>query len=138
MTSGSPVEVAEPISPELVLVAPPEAADIARAELPDRTPSFSAERTAAPTDDSVPPDSHGGRERRPLLRLLLAAAALVLGALAALFFVMRGDDGSTLAAARSLDGSGNNPDHPEWGETGAPYVRVAKPNFADGAGRMVT
>ena len=138
MTSGSPVEVAEPISPELVLVAPPEAADVARAVLPDPTPSFSAERIDAPTHDTVLPAPRAQRERRTWFRLLLAAATLVLGALAALFFVMRGHDGSSLASARSLDGSGNNPEHPEWGEMGTPYVRVAKPNFADGAGRMVT
>ncbi len=90
MTSGSPVEVAEPISPELVLVAPPEAADVARAVLPDPTPSFSAERIDAPTHDTVLPAPRAQRERRKWFRLLLAAATLVLGALAALFFVMRG------------------------------------------------
>jgi hypothetical protein len=38
---------------------------------------------------------------------------------------------------RSLDGSANNLEHPEWGKAGAPYLRIARPNYADGIGRMV-
>jgi hypothetical protein len=37
---------------------------------------------------------------------------------------------------RSLDGSRNNVVHPDWGKAGTPYRRVAKPNYADGTGRM--
>jgi hypothetical protein len=33
---------------------------------------------------------------------------------------------------RSLDGSGNNTSHPDWGAAGTPYLRVAAPNYADG------
>jgi hypothetical protein len=36
--------------------------------------------------------------------------------------------------ARSLDGSGNNVAHPSWGRAGTPYLRVARPRYADGAG----
>jgi hypothetical protein len=69
--------------------------------------------------------------------VVAGAAALLLGALAALFFFTRkDDDGSRQSAVRSLDGSGNNIDHPEWGRMGRPYLRVAKPNYADGIARM--
>jgi hypothetical protein len=40
-------------------------------------------------------------------------------------------------ARRSLDGSQNNLAHPLWGQAGTPYLRVAKPNYADGVGSMV-
>lgn len=35
-------------------------------------------------------------------------------------------------AFRSLDGSGNNPDHPDWGKAGVPLRREAPPAYADG------
>jgi len=38
---------------------------------------------------------------------------------------------------RTLDGSGNNPGHPEWGQAGTPYLRLARPRYADGTGSMV-
>jgi Animal haem peroxidase len=37
---------------------------------------------------------------------------------------------------RTLDGSGNNVDHPRWGEAGTQYPRVAKADYADGIGQM--
>ncbi|HEY3050326.1 MAG TPA: peroxidase family protein [Gaiellaceae bacterium] len=37
---------------------------------------------------------------------------------------------------RSLDGSGNNIEQPQWGKAGTPYLRVGKPNYADGVGRL--
>jgi hypothetical protein len=40
------------------------------------------------------------------------------------------------AAPRSLDGSGNNLSHPDWGRAGTPYLRVAPPRYADGIGAM--
>jgi hypothetical protein len=36
----------------------------------------------------------------------------------------------------SLDGSGNNRAHPEWGATGRAYARVAPVNYKDGIGEM--
>ena len=33
---------------------------------------------------------------------------------------------------RTLDGSGNNTLHSDWGQAGTPYVRVAPANYADG------
>jgi peroxidase len=38
---------------------------------------------------------------------------------------------------RSLDGSGNNREHPDWGKAGTAYVRVAPANYADGIATMV-
>ena len=40
-------------------------------------------------------------------------------------------------SSRSLDGSGNNQQHPAWGAAGNFYSRVAAPNYADGVGSMV-
>ena len=38
---------------------------------------------------------------------------------------------------RSLDGKGNNLLHPDWGQAGTQYLRVAPPNYADGVSTMV-
>jgi hypothetical protein len=38
---------------------------------------------------------------------------------------------------QSLDGSGNNPLHPEWGRVGRDYARVAPARYADGLGQPV-
>ncbi len=35
---------------------------------------------------------------------------------------------------RSIDGSGNNADHPDWGKAGTPLVRLSDPAYEDGAG----
>ena len=45
---------------------------------------------------------------------------------------------SARAADRTLDGNGNNVAHPAWGQAGTQYLRVAKPNYADGIGTMVS
>jgi len=39
---------------------------------------------------------------------------------------------------RSLDGSGNNANHPDWGRANTQYVRIASANYADGIARPVT
>jgi len=38
---------------------------------------------------------------------------------------------------RTLDGSGNNRNHPEWGKTNTQYLRVARVNYADGIAKPV-
>jgi Animal haem peroxidase len=38
---------------------------------------------------------------------------------------------------RTLDGSGNNRNHPDWGKTNTQYLRVARTNYADGIARPV-
>ncbi|HEV8470622.1 MAG TPA: peroxidase family protein [Candidatus Limnocylindria bacterium] len=40
-------------------------------------------------------------------------------------------------AVRTLDGSGNNLHHPEWGRANTLYLRVAPTNYADGISGMV-
>src|SRR5438445_10413327 len=47
-------------------------------------------------------------------------------------------DATTLFAGRSLDGSGNNPIHPQWGGANTLYLRVAPTNYADGISIMPT
>src|SRR5438309_7651653 len=41
-------------------------------------------------------------------------------------------------AIRTLDGSGNNLRHPEWGRAGTLYLRVAPTNYADGISSIAT
>ena len=38
---------------------------------------------------------------------------------------------------RSLDGSGNNVLHSDWGQAGTQYLRIAPANYADGVAQMV-
>jgi len=58
-------------------------------------------------------------------------------------FVVAAATGGTSNAAsvpmslRTLDGSGNNIAHPDWGRAGTQYVRVARANYADGVAKMV-
>src|SRR4026207_1078582 len=58
-------------------------------------------------------------------------AVVLLGTLAA------GSASSVPVLVRTLDGSGNNPGHPDWGKAGTPYARVGPANHADGIGAMV-
>jgi hypothetical protein len=60
--------------------------------------------------------------------VLLLAALLVLTPIA----------GADIAdEIRTLDGSGNNRDHPTWGQTNTQYLRVARTNYADGIAKPV-
>jgi hypothetical protein len=47
-------------------------------------------------------------------------------------------DATTLFGGRTLDGSGNNPIHPQWGRANTLYLRVAPTNYADGISSMAT
>lgn len=40
---------------------------------------------------------------------------------------------SSLEKYRSIDGTCNNLEHPAWGRRNAPFTRIAKPRYADGA-----
>src|SRR4051812_29181192 len=65
---------------------------------------------------------------------ILVATLIVVAATAA--------GGSTSSAStslviRTLDGSGNNVAHSDWGRAGTQYTRVAAPNYADGVAKMV-
>jgi hypothetical protein len=44
---------------------------------------------------------------------------------------------ATAPQLRSLDGSGNNRQHDDWGTAGTQYLRVAAPNYADGVSKEV-
>ncbi len=64
--------------------------------------------------------------RRGIGALAIVSASVVLGAPA----------GALAFEARSLSGAGNNLAHPEWGEVGTNYVRLAPARYADGYGAM--
>ena len=70
-------------------------------------------------------------------RVLTFASVVVVVGVAGLPGASTADPGATMMEARSLDGSGNDPGHPGWGEAGTPYPRVAAPNYADGLSEMV-
>jgi hypothetical protein len=59
----------------------------------------------------------------------------------AVFLLVIGTAGSGTSSpvsVRTLDGSGNNLRHPDWGKAGTQYLRVAPTNYADGIGKMVS
>jgi hypothetical protein len=62
--------------------------------------------------------------------VLVAAAASVL----VLTPLSQAADSLTF---RTLDGSGNNTAHPEWGKSGRPYLRVATARYGDGVKTLV-
>src|SRR5947209_2771319 len=70
------------------------------------------------------------------MRNLVAAASVAACLLASGSGVSRAAPPRTLAI-RSLDGSGNNLHHPNWGAAGVPYLRVAAANYADGVSKLV-
>ena len=149
MTSGSPGVVREPISPELVLVAPPDEARVARDRLPD--PALAARRrlqeyltfpsgvVTIPTGAVAIPAPRRRSRGRSSARWLGAAAALLLtlGALAAgVWYALIKTDRSAAAQWRTLSGDGNNVDHPGWGAEDKPYRRVAGVSYTDGIKKM--
>jgi hypothetical protein len=71
---------------------------------------------------------------RDLKRSGVLALVVTISALAVI--ATPGD--ATGFASRTLDGSGNNLRHPEWGRAGTLYLRVAQTNYADGISIMVT
>jgi Animal haem peroxidase len=141
----------EPISPELVLVAPPELAQLAREQLPDPWVPVWANRadptergpSPRPTPPPNPPFVTATPDQAVRRRIVPRRAAAVLVAaviVAATVAFVPGGSGSgrkTPALWRSLDGSGNNLAHPAWGRIATPYVRVTKAVYADGVGSMV-
>jgi hypothetical protein len=60
---------------------------------------------------------------------LLALLLTLLGA---------GSQAADSFPVRALDGSSNNPGHPEWGQAGTQYSRIAAPNYTDEIGRMAS
>jgi peroxidase len=81
------------------------------------------------------------------MRILLLAGLFVLAAAGAgsaandQLLNRSGDDATSktldiMGEIRSLDGSGNNVDSPEWGQSYTPYSRQAPANYADGVSSM--
>ena len=142
MTSGASTEVRAPISPELVLVAPPDVARVARDRLPD---PLAAQRRlhAAP---ALATSGGGGAavavpapraRRRGWTWWLAAAVAVGLAVLAAaVFFQGSAFNRGSASEWRTLSGRGNNVDHPSWGAENRPYLRVAPVSYTNGLGRM--
>ncbi len=71
------------------------------------------------------------RDQRLSLVLALILTIIVLGV------TTSPGDGATFAF-RTLDGSGNNLRHPEWGRANTLYLRVAPTNYADGISAMAS
>jgi Animal haem peroxidase/Cellulose binding domain len=51
--------------------------------------------------------------------------------------VRHGDNNRWSAIVESLDGRGNNPFHPSWGQSNQPYSRVGSAHYADGVAAPV-
>jgi hypothetical protein len=148
MTPGSAAAVPEPISPELVLVAPPEVARLARAQLADPAVPIWAARSEAVRDPARQADVRRSPSRSraegsaprdrarltPRLTVSLAVGLVIVAAI--LGFAPTGSEGRDASEWRSLDGSGNNLRHPAWGRIGMPYLRVGAAAYPDGIGRM--
>jgi Animal haem peroxidase len=85
-----------------------------------------------------------GTHRRGRLRWAIAAAAaavLSVGVAASAGVISAGHRGGGRGGLpaftpESLDGSGNNLAHPEWGAAGRAYARVAPVNYQDGISAM--
>src|SRR5213593_1237350 len=71
------------------------------------------------------------RNQRLSLVLALILTIIVLG-------VTTSPGDATTFAFRTLDGSGNNLRHPEWGRAGTLYLRIAPAHYADGISSMAT
>jgi peroxidase len=76
---------------------------------------------------------------RPLSRTAIAVCLIGLVAMALQADVAGGRSGGRPPlsfAVRTLDGSGNNRAHHDWGRVHTPFVRVGRPNYADGLTEM--
>jgi hypothetical protein len=80
---------------------------------------------------------------RPISRRVLFNPLLVTGFALALVGGVAGGavaevNPMSALEVQSLDGSGNNQAHPDWGQLGRPYSRVAPANYTDGRSRPPT
>src|SRR5205823_12166840 len=97
--------------------------------LPNKAGQGLGDRGTAPTRDGAAGPCSPGR-RLPMSRIVVAVFLLVL-------CMPSAASPNAQADWRSLDGYANNLRHPDWGEAGTAYLRVAEPNYADGIARMV-
>jgi hypothetical protein len=79
------------------------------------------------------------------MRKLALSAVVVALSMAALVLVAAPTGSATRSAnpvisflIRSLDGSGNNLAHVDWGRAGTQYLRLAKPNYADNVAKPIS
>ena len=70
------------------------------------------------------------------MRDLKRSGVLALVVAMTVLTVMTTPGDATTFASRTLDGSGNNLRHPEWGRANTLYLRVAPTNYADGVSSM--
>src|SRR6516225_8283477 len=87
-----------------------------------------------PSSDISPP-----RKRSWLRRWrypLIGGAALL--AVSGVVAIAPNAQASVPFQIQSLDGSGNNVNHPTWGEAGQPYPRQGTAHYADGIGQPET
>ncbi len=89
-------------------------------------------------DGSRNPGRHRRRRSRLSPWLVITVAAVLVGGGASGAAARTGSAGpfATLEV-QSLDGSGNNAAHPQWGKSGLPYLRVAPASYANGRDSMV-
>ncbi len=85
-----------------------------------------------PIVDASPPP-HRSFFRRFRLPLIGGAALLAVGG--GLVVVSPSAQASVPFAVESLDGSGNNANHPTWGQAGLAYARVGPAKYTDGIGQ---
>src|ERR1043166_3477454 len=142
MAVGSPpADVREPVSPELVLVAPPDEARAARNELPE--PALEARRLeAAHAVQSamveIPVRRRWVRKRSAVKWLGIPAVVLAVVAILAgapLIHAL-GKNGRAATQWSALSGAANNAGPPSGGKGDEPYRRVAAPAYADGIKKM--
>src|SRR6267378_177000 len=80
----------------------------------------------------------GHKGRRFRMRDLKRSGVLALVVTISALAVIATPGNATGFASRTLDGSGNNPRHPDWGRAGTLYLRVAPTRYADGISSMAT
>ena len=83
---------------------------------------------------------HSATSRRALAGLVAITLTAASAACAADTTTTEGAESAlerAVRSGRSLDGSGNNVEHPTYGMAGQPYTRLAAADYADGIGEMV-
>ncbi len=86
--------------------------------------------TSDPGPDTSPPPRRRSWARRWRLPLIGGAALATVGA--GLVIVSPSAQASVPFSIESLDGSGNNANHPTWGQAGLAYARVGPAKYNDG------
>src|SRR5256714_12885614 len=99
-----------------------------------RRGASSSERAIRPSVDGEGTQGAGGSRMRDLKRSGVLALVVTISALA----VVATPGDATGFAIRTLDGSGNNVRHLDWGRAGTVYLRVGPANYANGISSMAT